>query len=67
MANLVGFTKHPQSSRNKYVYRYKTEEGDIYYSEDGKVKYFDTAKEARSYCGNKPCWSISRIIKPTGD
>jgi hypothetical protein len=65
--NLIGTIKHPQSSKNKFVYSYKTTDGDVYYSEDGKVKYFDTQKQARETCGNKPCWSIGIITNPLGN
>lgn len=59
---------HPQSSKGKFVYEYKTESGDVYLTDEkDNVRYFDTEKEAKEEGGNKPCWGISQIVDPMGD
>lgn len=63
---LVGAIIHPQSSYNKFVYRYKSECGDVYLTNHlGEIMYFDTKEQARDEGGNRPCWSIGRIKDAT--
>ena len=58
---------HPQASKGKFAYVYKSENGLVYLDDnEGKVRYFDTDGEAQKTGGNRPCWFIVRINKPLG-